>query len=188
VINRLKLLIDKLSIKQNELSNILGVKTNTLNQYISGSRKMPYDILIKLAEFSNCDLNWLLTGKGHIFLSTEDNIAEISAGIPLEAVHDLEPDFIYDHASVAIRDHLDYDIHAGDTIFLSNLNLINEGDVAFGIVSASSCASLSVTEGTELVSKVLKYNNSLHFIQNMTLIPISCCTKTGKILASLRKF
>ncbi len=48
------------NLSQIELSAILGIKNNTLSQYESGTRSVPDDIKIKIAEYFDVSLDFLM--------------------------------------------------------------------------------------------------------------------------------
>ncbi len=73
VSNRLKEVVSALNISQKELADHLEIRANTFSQYLTGTRKIPLDLLSKFAIFSKCDLNWLITGIGNMFLSENSN-------------------------------------------------------------------------------------------------------------------
>ena len=48
------------NLSQIELSNILGIRNNTLSQYENGARSVPDDIKVKIAEYFNVSLDYLM--------------------------------------------------------------------------------------------------------------------------------
>lgn len=97
---RVKLLIDKQNMTQKKFADILGISPARLNNYLTGLSNIPIDLLIKIAEFTNCNLSWLITGEGDMYIGTRTREAEpsitipvyadIAAGIGIEA-DDIEP-------------------------------------------------------------------------------------------------
>ncbi len=101
--SRVKELINKLGTTQRKFAEELGISAPRLNNYLSGSREIPQDILIKIGKITSCELSWLLTGDGPMFQELQPiNIgsgefvrlpvsARIAAGHPIEAL-DEEPE------------------------------------------------------------------------------------------------
>ena len=56
-----------LSLGQNEFALKLGITTRAYVNYERGERKPPYDILIKLSNDFNINLNWLIADNGEMF-------------------------------------------------------------------------------------------------------------------------
>ena len=96
LLKRLQQLI-KLRVKeQKEFAKLINIAPNTLSHYVTGKRKIPLEIIVKIAKYTNCDLHWLLTGEGEMFRNISHPISddscqvlavesEISAGPPVES-------------------------------------------------------------------------------------------------------
>ena len=59
-ITRIKGLREDSDIKQKELADALGVSQRAYSHYENGTRKLPLDILIALAEYYGCSTDYLL--------------------------------------------------------------------------------------------------------------------------------
>ena len=59
-ITRIKGLREDSDIKQKELADYLGISQRTYSHYENGTRKIPLDILIALAEYYGCSTDYLL--------------------------------------------------------------------------------------------------------------------------------
>lgn len=57
---RLRDLREDLDLTQEKIANILQIKQNTYSQYESGKHQIPIDALIKLAEFYNTSIDYIL--------------------------------------------------------------------------------------------------------------------------------
>lgn len=57
---RLKDLREDNELTQNKLAEYLHVRQNTYSQYENGQRQVPLDILIKLADYYNVTLDYLV--------------------------------------------------------------------------------------------------------------------------------
>lgn len=57
--NNLKLFRDYSNYKQYEIADYLGIERGAYANYESGSREMPYDLLVKISDFYGIDLSSL---------------------------------------------------------------------------------------------------------------------------------
>lgn len=87
---RLRLIREKIGITQAEFGVKLGIQFQHVSKYERGETVPTWENLIKLIELFDVNINWLLVGKGTMFLSPgsysihgEDN---------LNAVRDLDAD------------------------------------------------------------------------------------------------
>lgn len=71
--SRLKELAAALGLNYQELSERTGIPYRTLYQYIRGDRQPAIDSLAKIASAVNCDLNWLVLGRGPMFMVPQTN-------------------------------------------------------------------------------------------------------------------
>lgn len=65
---RLYSLVNQTVGEQKKFAESIHISPNTFSHYITGRRKLPLDVAVKISEYTNCNLNWLLTGKGEMFL------------------------------------------------------------------------------------------------------------------------
>lgn len=65
----------KLLLKQDEFALKLDIAPRAYANYERGERKPPYEMLIKLTDDFNVNLNWLIAGKGEMFIQPEKNFA-----------------------------------------------------------------------------------------------------------------
>lgn len=66
--NRFKELRKTLKLKQDEIAKILNKSTRMIQYYEQGKFDIETDLLFKLQELYNVNLNWLITGTGSMFL------------------------------------------------------------------------------------------------------------------------
>ena len=59
-LKRIKELRELNFIKQSEIAKILGVAQNSYSNYENGGRTIPYDALIRLADYYNVSVDYLL--------------------------------------------------------------------------------------------------------------------------------
>ncbi len=60
-LKRVKDLREDHDLKQKELAEILGISQRAYSHYENGTRKIPLDILIALADYYNCSTDYLLS-------------------------------------------------------------------------------------------------------------------------------
>jgi len=70
--NQLKIILDRLKQYYNaennrQLAQKIGVNYQTLNTWIKRN-KIPYDLLHQIGQNENISIDWLLTGRGEMFL------------------------------------------------------------------------------------------------------------------------
>ena len=77
---RIKIIIKILSITQKEFVKKLPISAGGLTDFIKGrSKSLSNQTLIKISETYNIDLNWLLTGTGEMFITTDSKDQQIEA-------------------------------------------------------------------------------------------------------------
>lgn len=69
VCGRLRNLRNKMQLSQVEFSHKYGINQQTLSKYENGKLSIPDDLKIKL-HHEGVNLNWLLTGKGEMFINS----------------------------------------------------------------------------------------------------------------------
>lgn len=102
---RLRLIREKIGITQARVGAKLGIQSQHVSKYERGETVPTWENLIKLIELYDVNINWLLTGKGSMFLSP------VNYSIPEEknvsAVRDLEPDNQIDEIIIELQKDLD---------------------------------------------------------------------------------
>ena len=71
--NRLKILRKRLNMDQKKFSSKLGCTQGALSLYETDKRSLPDEIIAKLIDITNCNINWLYTGQGDMFISPPDD-------------------------------------------------------------------------------------------------------------------
>lgn len=66
---RLRYIREIKNLSQAELGNSIGIQYQHVSKYERGETVPTWENLIKLLELYNVNLNWLLTGRGNIFLT-----------------------------------------------------------------------------------------------------------------------
>jgi transcriptional regulator with XRE-family HTH domain len=102
---RLRLIREKIGITQAEVGAKLGIQSQHVSKYERGETVPTWENLIKLIELYDVNINWLLTGKGSIFLSPVNYSIQEEKNV--SAVRDLEPDNQIDEIIMELRKDLD---------------------------------------------------------------------------------
>jgi len=63
--------------KQKAFADSLGVNQNYISRYEAGKIKPSFEFLKSVAEKENININWLLTGKGEMYLSENKSKSEL---------------------------------------------------------------------------------------------------------------
>ena len=71
--DRLLFILKKFNIKQKEFAKTVKISPSTLSEYKKGTKKPSMDTLYKISTEYSINLNWLLTGKGEMFLFRKTN-------------------------------------------------------------------------------------------------------------------
>lgn len=98
---RLKLIRKQKRITQAELGEKLGIQFQHVSKYERGETVPTWENLIKLAQFFDVNINWLLTGNGKMFLSPLPYSMETGGALSL--VHDGDSDSQLEEIIEALR-------------------------------------------------------------------------------------
>lgn len=102
VSERVKVLLNNAGISQKDFAIKLAISAPRLNNYLADRHEIPQALLVKIAELTNSELGWILTGTGSIYkepthardpiydIITLPVVADIAAGTGIEA-EDIEP-------------------------------------------------------------------------------------------------
>ncbi len=63
----LELLRSELGINKKEFAQKLGITQNSYTNYITGKRELPTDVVLKIKQLFDINIDWLLTGKGNMY-------------------------------------------------------------------------------------------------------------------------
>lgn len=98
---RIRLVRDKKGITQSELGEKLGIQFQHVSKYERGETVPTWENLIKLHEFYDVNINWLLTGKGTMFVSPITY--SVADNQTLTAIRDLDSDDQLDEIITELR-------------------------------------------------------------------------------------
>lgn len=82
----LKKLRFELKISAQKLADDLGIHKMTISNYENGKREPTYEVLEKLHNLYNVNLNWFVSGQGEMFIGTQKQ--------PLEDIKQLVSDLV----------------------------------------------------------------------------------------------
>jgi len=74
---RIKKIRLTLNLCQKDFAQLLETSQSNISKYERGEMKPALDFLINLNEKLNVNLNWVLIGKGHIFIQNEETGIDI---------------------------------------------------------------------------------------------------------------
>lgn len=103
---RIRLIRERIGITQSELGEKLGIQSQHVSKYERGETVPTWENLIKLTDSYDVNINWLLTGKGNMFLSPITYSLEDENDIT--KVRDLEPDSQIEEIIIELKK--DYDL------------------------------------------------------------------------------
>lgn len=98
---RLRLIRERIGITQAELGEKLGIQFQHVSKYERGETVPTWENLIKLIDLYDVNINWLLTGKGSMFLSPVNYSIQGEKTIPV--IRDVEPDSQIDEIVAELR-------------------------------------------------------------------------------------
>lgn len=146
---RIKDLREAAQINQLDFSKFLNISNTTLSQYESGKRIPSDEIKLKIANYFNVSIDYLL-GLPEKAIKTIPILGKIRAGLPLlayenwEAEVEVAADLQADFALRVTGDSMSWvGIHDGDLAILKQSNTAYNGDiVACGVQDGDWCATL----------------------------------------------
>lgn len=83
---RIKILRKEQGLTQEQLGELLGVKTSTISMYEKNQRSANYETTIKLSEIFNCSLDYLIKGEEDV----DTKLKKIMQGELLVAFEDYD--------------------------------------------------------------------------------------------------
>jgi len=115
-----------LGITKKEFASKLGITQNAYTNYISGKRNIPTNLVLKIKQLFDISIEWLLTGKGEMFLKD-------STPAKTDNTDDIEVNFYEDVAASAGYGTTNYDTAPTriplSTLFLKTLGITNPNNV-----------------------------------------------------------
>jgi len=86
IYQRVNDILDKKNLSANALSKILDMPQVTVNNYVSGKRKISFELIERIAQaFPDINTQWLLSGEGEMFIPKALNIPGLVRASELES-------------------------------------------------------------------------------------------------------
>jgi len=98
---RLRQIRERIGITQAELGEKLGIQFQHVSKYERGETVPTWENLIKLIDLYDVNINWLLAGKGRMFLSPITYSVDGKETTP--GIRDMEPDSQLDEILAELR-------------------------------------------------------------------------------------
>lgn len=85
MIKRIKSLISVKNLSPSQFADLLGVQRSNISHILSGRNKPSLDFILKITEhFPSVSIEWLLNGKGEMFLLGEKEIGRSSSQLEIQ--------------------------------------------------------------------------------------------------------
>ena len=73
---RLSEIIEKTGVLKKEFAEKIGVSTGNLSDWLKGRSEPSAKVLTRICELYHVNINWLLTGKGDMFLDSSEKFVK----------------------------------------------------------------------------------------------------------------
>lgn len=85
MIKRIKSLISVKNLTASQFADLIGVQRSNISHILSGRNKPSLDFIMKITEhFPTVSIDWLLNGKGEMFVTGENKQARVSSQLEIE--------------------------------------------------------------------------------------------------------
>lgn len=193
--NRLKELRIEKNNSQEDIGNILGVSNRAVGFYETGKRDIPTEYLIKLSEYFNCSIDYLL-GKSNlrdtsnVFPTTNKPVklpvlGKISAGLPLLATENIEgyefapaTQLSSDHEYFYLRctgNSMNLKFNDGDLLLIQKQDIIEDGEIGVFLIDGEDATVKKFRQKDDVVllepmSNDSSYNTQVYNIKEVKII------------------
>lgn len=200
---RLKELRQKQGISQKDFAALIGIPANTYNQWENGKRQPDNETMLKLAEYFNVSVDYLL-GRDDEPTSVPRRkgvripvLGYVPAGIPLEAVEDIldyeeiSPEMARngEHFALKIKgDSMIPDIKNGDIVIIRIQPDVESGEIAIVKVNGDEATCKRVVKhktGISIVANNPNYEPVFFTNKEIEELPV---TVVGKVVELRRSF
>lgn len=197
---RLKEIRNSLDMKQKDVCSSLGIPQNTYSQYENGKREPDNETLLKIANFFNVSIDYLLDnnppaekGKG-IKIPV---LGEVIAGIPVEAIEEIldyeeiTPQMASqgEHFALQIKGNsMEPKFSAGDVVIVRKQPDVDTGDIAVVLVNGNDATIKKIKkhpDGMTLVPTNPNYDVMFYTNKEIEELPVLIL---GKVVELRAKF
>ena len=192
------------NLKQIDMASFLGVDRTTYVKYESGTNEPSNDTIIKLADFFNVSVDYLMERTNEPTpSSSKDSIkipvlGYVAAGIPIEAIEDildyedLDPKSFnpsYEYFGLKIKgDSMTPRIQDGDVVIVRRQPDIESGDIAIVCINGDEATCKQIkkqVEGITLIPFNPAYDVKFYSNKEIEELPI---TIIGRVMELRGKF
>ena len=197
---RLKLLRQKKNVLQKDVAEAINVSRTTYVKYENGDSEPSHKILIKLAEYYNVSIDYLLNKTNSRNYNKGIKIpvlGSVAAGIPISAIQDIidEEEISEELAStgeffglIIKGDSMSPIITNGDTVIVKSQDYAENGEIAIILVNGdeATCKKIKKTpEGVMLIPLNPDYEPTFYSNKQIEQLPVRII---GKVVEQRRKF
>jgi repressor LexA len=162
--SRIRMLRKEKRMTMKQLGKIVGVAESTISQYETGKRQPDYNVLCGIAEFFGVSVDYLLgrqdypdapKSTGGVWVPV---LGRVAAGIPIEAVEDIE-DYeeislemagTGEHFALKIRgDSMEPKISNGDVVIVRKQDNCDNGSTAVVLVNGQDATVKKIKKSPE---------------------------------------
>ncbi|MBR5312203.1 MAG: helix-turn-helix domain-containing protein [Clostridia bacterium] len=205
---RLKELRQKQGISQKDFAALIGIPANTYNQWENGKRQPDTETMLKLAEYFNVSVDYLL-GRDDKTVSAPRRkgiripvYGEVAAGLPIETIENFDSENPDDWEEIsedmarggdffALRIHgdsMEPKISSGDIVIVRLQPDVENGETAIVKVNGdtATCKKIKKTpQGLMLISTNPDYEPMFYSKQEVAELPVIII---GKVVELRAKF
>ncbi len=204
---RLKELRQKQGISQKDFAALIGIPANTYNQWENGKRQPDNETMLKLAEYFNVSVDYLLGRDDRSTTPRRKGVripvyGEVAAGVPIETIENFDSDDPDDWEEItedmarggdffALRIHGDSmkpKISNGDIVIVRLQPDVENGETAIVKVNGdtATCKKIKKTpQGLMLISTNPDYEPMFYTAQEVNELPVVII---GKVVELRAKF
>ncbi len=203
--NRIAELRKTANISQAKLGKIIGVAQNTVCNWENGNREPDQVSLNKIADYFNVSVDYLLGRQATMDSPTPSVpgskwipvLRAVAAGVPLEAIEDIEdyeeisPEMAASGDYFALRikgDSMEPRIHTGDVVIVRRQCNCETGDMAVVLVNGDEATVKRIKkrpEGLMLIPNNPAYEPMFYSAEEVQKLPVQIL---GKVVELRAKF
>lgn len=183
---------------QQEAADYLGISRQAYSNYEAGKREPDFETLLKLGEYFDCSVDYLLGKTSKSSGIKIPVLGEVRAGLPIEAVEniidyeEIDAELARGGEYFALRivgDSMEPRIREGDVVIVRKQPDIESGEIGIVLVNGDSATVKKVVKHEDGIS-LIAYNTAAyppHFYtkKEISTLPV---TIIGKVVELRAKF